>query len=400
MKNSILIDSAFGHYLSGLKPDSIANEFLYYNPTILLWADELICDSNALIGELDWAGKGFLASELSIRLSKKRIITSKDYSIKMDRKTINLLKEESKQDVTDSYDCELSQFLFPDFGSNTNRTDKSFFDINTLLYLSAKERLPFLPTSPTIDHFNWKYKKWFDQLNLQKAVNNECELICFKHIFNIHVPSLELFPHNSFFYEAEESTKNMLKASYEHEKKRCSEKYVEEQYNKFLNSWLKYDKSVREEVYDNFDLICDLRNDKRLVSLRQFIKEYSVEMQENKEAFTPKEIDLKLQKKLLEIEYEIADNNTHSKLLDNYCSQITFPIQALVTIGGLATGFIANNPFFTALGLAPSLMTWLNHNTKNISGEKYLWQSFLRDSNKRIENSKKLFKIEKQLKNI
>ena len=70
-KHKILIESGFGNYLIGKKPKALANAFLYYDPSLLLWVDEIICDKYALEGEKKWAKKGYLACELSIRLEKK-----------------------------------------------------------------------------------------------------------------------------------------------------------------------------------------------------------------------------------------------------------------------------------------------------------------------------------------
>ena len=50
-RHKILIQSGFGRYLIGMKQNSIGNEFLYYEPSLLLWVDEIICDKHALEGK-------------------------------------------------------------------------------------------------------------------------------------------------------------------------------------------------------------------------------------------------------------------------------------------------------------------------------------------------------------
>lgn len=97
-KHKILIESGFGNYLIGKKPKAIANAFLYYEPSLLLWIDEMVCDKYALEGEKYWAETGSLVSELSIRLEKEGILKSKVFEQVFQGQIKNLLIESSERD--------------------------------------------------------------------------------------------------------------------------------------------------------------------------------------------------------------------------------------------------------------------------------------------------------------
>jgi hypothetical protein len=78
-KNSILIDSGFGSYLKGEKPKAIANEFLYYNPSILLWVDEMYCDVLPLMRILRYKNRVFATVEAV--LSKKGLAIARPFYV-------------------------------------------------------------------------------------------------------------------------------------------------------------------------------------------------------------------------------------------------------------------------------------------------------------------------------
>lgn len=70
-RHKILVQSGFGRYLIGTELNSIGNEFLYHEPSLLLWIDEIICDKHALEGEKIWAEKGYAVSEIFVELKNK-----------------------------------------------------------------------------------------------------------------------------------------------------------------------------------------------------------------------------------------------------------------------------------------------------------------------------------------
>jgi len=394
ISNKLIIDSGFGSYLKGEKPKAIANEFLYYNPSLLLLIDEMYCDVNAMKEEEIWADKGFMVSELSLQLEKNNVIKKSDFSTFFDNNTSNYLIEESNEDVLHSSKHNLLPYAMPEVDSAKKNRNR-FYDINTLLFLSSSLDLPYLNTNPTTTYFDWKFKKW--QQGITQDFGKK-QLIA-SHLIEIYAPNLTIFPTTKLFAKAEKSKSKLFEATKAQESGQISLKALQKVYDAYLNSWLKYDQSVKNEALDKFQMIMEFRNDKRIQKFRKFINDLTERLPLTEED-SDLVVSLKIQKELLEIEYEIADENKEYEQLDKYSKYVSFPTQAITTIGSATAAYFTNNPFFIALGLYPSFLDFTFQTAKDLHNKKYLWKSYLHDIKERAERVDRLRTIESQLENL
>jgi len=397
-KNSIILDSGYGGYLKGEKPKAVANEFLYHNPSLLFWTDELVCDSHALREEAMWAQEGFVVSEITVMLEKDGIISSEDFSKIFKGETNELLKEACTEDSQNQGEDGFTPYLVPEIENKDFKSRSEFYDINCLLYLSARRGTPYVNTKPTDNILNWKIDKWSEQLYGHSTIETRKQTVSFESIFDIKVPCLELFPKTDLYYQAEAVKSQMLKASHQHKLGGIDARKVERLYAEFHQSYKKYDQSVRSEVLDNYHLIMKVRSDKRLSNLRSFIENFSSRVELDDDQKIEREIRLKLQRELLEIEAAIAEKAKGAEWIDNYNTKLSFPIEAITTVGGLALGALSQNPLFLALAMAPSFVAWVNHHNQNRIARKHVWQSYLHDSKIKFEQQKELFAIDRKLK--
>ena len=97
-KHEVIIESGFGNYLVAKKPNAVANEFLYSEPSALFWVDTIICDVHALEGEKRYAREGYLASELFVQLSKDGIVKAQQFDNTFKGEVADKLSQASQAD--------------------------------------------------------------------------------------------------------------------------------------------------------------------------------------------------------------------------------------------------------------------------------------------------------------
>lgn len=396
--HKILIESGFGNYLIGKKPKAIANAFLYYDPSLLLWVDEIICDKYALEGEKNWAEKGYLVSELSIRLKNEGILKGKKFEQLFQDQIKNLLRESSEKDFQIAKKQNLAPTSTIDPENIENFGYNGFYDINAMLYLSQVHGTPYLDVQETNSYYEWKVRKLADITSVK-------EKEIFSQVLNIYVPSFELFPKNKKFFDAENSTKNLYSLF-----KKCCDGRIDlgtykKAYSNFLDKWSRYDDSVRNQVLENFEVLIDLRKDKRLKALRVFISNLSQKITGYPiDKNFHKTLNFRLKKEFLEVlemEREIAKEFKIFNFLDKCESRISFPIEMLIIMAGGATAsIITQNPFFAALSTTLSGVKWIANILENKKRRNIAWYYYLLDFKNKVDRRNAIRSIEKEIRKI
>ena len=393
-KNSILVDSGYGSYLKGKKPGAIANEFLYYNPNILLWVDEFYCDKNAMAAEEQDARDGFLVSELSLELRKHKIIVEKDFSKYFIPEINQMLIAESESDIDKSSQKDLLPYVIPEIKSSAADARNRFFDINSLLMLSAELDISFLNTKPTVNYFYWKFEKWSEQfMKANISVPETRSLISFNHIMDVFVPNITIFPKTKLFAIAENSKTEMIAMSHQRSLGNANQKDLERAYDKFLKAYRKYDHSVSTQAKENFDMLLSFRKDKRFTQLRNFIEEFSSKLTHTDPEIIYQEAQLKLKKELLMIEGDIISESKEIDWIDRYGAYLSFPVNFGMQIATVLTG----NPAFSLLALYTNLITTANQFPKDAITRKYVWKSYLHDVKEKIDRTEQLRQIDRDI---
>lgn len=396
-KNIILVDSGYGRYLRNDKPKAIANEFFYFNPSLLLWTDEMICDVNALHEEMIWSNKGFLVSELSIELMKMNIIKSQDFSQVITAEVKDHLLKASQLDVRKAVNEKLLPYSTPDLNNMNESTDNRFDDINSLLYLSAKMEAPFLNTNPANKYFQWKFQSWQNEALATKNTIHRKSSAALSHILDFYVPQFEVFPKTKRFFEAEKTKKRFLRLSKLYAKKEISKVKFEREYHIYLDQWLKYDNSVRSEAKENFYLLLDLKKGNKLKAVRKFLQYFAEELlsdPEDKEF--KRQVIIKLKKELIEAEAALASVSEKFETFDKYKTYFSAPIQITTSIAGAAISSLTQNPFFIALGCTPSVGDIIGTTLKSNQVNKYSWYLYLHDFKKKVTTAKELRELRKK----
>lgn len=398
MRHRLLLDSGFGRYLVGKLPKAIANEFLYFQPSLLLWVDELACDANALAAEAEWADAGFLVSDLSIKLRDKGIIRSENYAHFFQDEAIPNLLLASQLDAQASTDVDLLEYATPDPTDVSHYSQTGFEDVNALLYLSSLVGLPHLNTRPASGFYEWKFAQLAREVSSSRV---DRELPVLSQILSFSVPGFELFPRNEALLKAEAAKRDLLVVSTAYARGDSSERRLQESYDNYLKQWLQYDKSVRSEVLDNFAVLTELREDKRLRSLRTFLKSFSDAVTHHShEADFQNEVGLRLKRDILEAERSIAQESTTFEFLDKCTSYVSFPVAAATTIAGAAATVLAQNPLFLALGIAPSFLQWSSSALSDFRRRRFSWHFYLLDFKVKFDRTKELRLLEKKINEL
>ncbi|CAD6494580.1 MAG: hypothetical protein EMLJLAPB_00841 [Candidatus Argoarchaeum ethanivorans] len=397
-RHKILIQSGFGRYLIGMKQNSIGNEFLYYEPSLLLWVDEIICDKHALEGEKIWAEKGYTVSEIFLELKNKGLVKDKNFERFFLGKTKNKLIEASEMDLRNSKNENLTPTSLPDPENIENFRNTSFYDVNAMLYLSHVLNVPYLDTHVTNRYYEWKFQSLAENYYEYK-IKKEREIL--SQMLNIYVPKFELFPRNKEFIEAENFQKIFLGMSNEYCGGRMDVDRYSEGYLKYLEKWLRYDSMVHDQVLENFEVLLDFRKDRRIKNLRGFLSKFSKNVtKEPGDKDFHQEVTLRLKKKILETEKEIAEEYTAYKFLDKCASYISLPIEATSTIGGFAASWLTQNPLFSALGLIPAGIDRMAKGIENMKKEKVAWHSYLLDFKNEVDRKSEIRLIDEEIRKI
>lgn len=398
MHHRLLLDSGFGRYLTGKLPKAIANEFLYYQPSLLLWADELICDANAIAVEAKWADAGFLVSELSVVLMDNGIIRSENYGPFFPEEIVRNLLLASQCDAQVCTDGNLLEYATPDPDDIRHYSQTGFEDVNALLYLSSILNLSHLNTRPAGGFYEWK----FAQLAKEASTSGlEFTLPVLSQILAFSVPGFQLFPRNELLLKAEAAKQELLVVSTAYARGDASEPLLQESYDSFLKQWLRYDKSVRSEVWDNFAVLMELRHDRRLKSFRKFLQSFSdtVTHYADDPNFED-EVSLRLKREILEAERSIAQESKTFAFLDRCTSYVSFPISAATSIAGAAATVLTQNPLFLALGLAPSFLQWSSSALADFRRRRFSWHFYLLDFKMKLDRTKELRLLDKKIKEL
>ena len=396
-RHKILLESGFGNYLIGKKPKALANAFVYYEPSLLLWADEIICDKYAFEGEKYWAKKGYLASELSLRLGKKGILKCEEFGHFFNNQIKDLLIESSEKDFQIAKKQNLAPTSTIDPENIENFGNNGFYDINAILYLGHVLGYPYLDVQETSKFYKWKVQRIINDIS-----HKDREI--FSQVLNILVPSFELFPKNKEFFEAESSTKNLYSLFQEYCNRKIDFNTYKKEHSFFLDKWLRYDDSAYKQVLENFETLIDLREDKRLKNLRTFIRKLSQKIPEATiDKDFHKTITSSLKNEILEVlenERIIAKKFKTFNFFDKFESHISFPIEMLIIMAGSTTAsLITQNPFFAALGTTLSGVKWIARIIENKKRKRLAWYYYLLDSRNKIEQKNALRLIEKEIKN-
>jgi hypothetical protein len=384
--------------LVGKLPKAIANEFLYYQPSLLLWVDELACDANALAAEAEWAGAGFLVSDLSIKLRDKGIIRSENYAHFFQGGAIPNLLLASQSDAQASKDVDLLQYATPDPTDIGHYSHTGFEDVNALLYLSSLVGLPHLNTRPASRFYEWKFARIAKEASSSRL---ERELPVLSEILSFSVPAFELFPRNEALLRAEAAKRDLLLVATAYARGDTSQLRLQESYDYYLKQWLQYDNGVRLEVLDNFAVLTELREDKRLRSLRAFLKSFSDAVTRHPgDPDFQNEVSLRLKRDILEAERSIAQESTTFEFLDKCTSYVSFPIAAATTIAGAAATVLTLNPLFLALGIAPGFLQWSSDALSDFRRRRFSWHFYLLDFKVKLDRAKELRALDKKIKEL
>jgi hypothetical protein len=396
-RHKILIQSGFGRYLIGMELNSIGNEFLYYEPSLLLWVDELICDKHALEGEKIWAEKGYAVSEIFIELKNKGLVKDEKFERFFLGKTKNKLIEASEIDLRNSKNENLTPTSLPDPENIENFRNTGFYDVNAMLYLSHVLDVPYLDTHVTNRYYEWK----FQSLAEDYYEYNKKERKILSQILNIYVPKFELFPKNKEFIEAENFLNVFLSMSKEYCEGRIDVDRYRKGYLKYLEKWLKYDNMVRAQVLENFEVLLDLRKDRRIKNLRAFLSKFSKNItKEHGDKDFQQEVTLRFKKEILEIERDIAEESTAYKFLDKCAAYISFPVEITSTVTGATVSWLTQNPLFFALGLVPGGIEQITRGIEDAKREKIAWYSYLLDFKNKVDRKNEICLIDEEIRKI
>src|SRR5688572_11464552 len=157
--NRVLIDSAFGSYVAGRKPTAIGNAFLYDEPSLLLWVDEIVCDALALDGERRFASDGWLASELFIRLADQGVVVAGSFEPIFRGDIVDILRSASERDRDKAQEAGLAPTSTIQPERLADRGHNGFYDINAMLVLSHLLGCPYLDVKQTNGYYAWKVKR-------------------------------------------------------------------------------------------------------------------------------------------------------------------------------------------------------------------------------------------------
>lgn len=398
-KQKIIIASDFGNYLAKRRPKGIANEFLYYEPSLILWADKIICDKYALEAEKLYAKEGSLVSELFILLENKRIVESENFELFLHDNIKNKLVEASEEDLQSIKKENLEPPVSTIDPENIPSRQNAFYDINSMIYLSYVLDYPYLDVKETNYYYEWKLRNIINiGYHFNKAIK-EREILA--HMLDIYVPSFELFPKNQEFFEAQDYTTKLCKLFREFCDKKINLNTYKREYSVFLEKWDKYEHIVRSQVLENFENLLDLRKDFKLKALRRFLSEFSLKIMKqpgDKEYY--QEVALRLKREILEIEIELAEKFTFFNFLDKCESYISFPIQISSILAGVTASWLTQNPFFAALSVAPTGVKWLAKTLEEKKRRKLAWYFYLLDFKKKVNRENEIFLIEQEIRKI
>ena len=214
-------------------------------------------------------------------------------------KTKNKLIEASEIDLLKSKNENLTPTSLPDLDNIKNFRNTTFYDVNAMLYLSHVLDVPYLDTHVTNRYYEWKFQSLADEYYEYK---NKKERKILSQILNIYVPNFELFPQNKEFIEAENFLKIFLSMSKEYCEGRIDVDRYRKGYLKYLEKWLKYDTLVHDQVLENFEMLLDLRKDRRIKKLRAFLSKFSENItKEQRDKDFQQEVTLRFKKEILEI---------------------------------------------------------------------------------------------------
>lgn len=397
-RHKILVQSGFGRYLIGMEMKSIGNEFLYHEPSLLLWIDEMICDTHALEGEKIWAEKGYAVSEIFIELKNKGLVKDENFERCFQGKTKNKLIEASEIDLLKSKNENLTPTSLPDLDNIKNFRNTTFYDVNAMLYLSHVLDVPYLDTYVTNRHYEWKFQSLAEDYY---EYENKKERKILSQILNIYVPKFELFPQNKEFIEAENFLKIFLSMSKEYCEGRIDVDRYRKGYLKYLEKWLKYDTLVHDQVLENLEMLLDLRKDSRIKNLRAFLSKFSENItKEQRDKDFQQEVTLRFKKEILEIEREIAEESTAYKFLDKCAAYISFPIEVTSTAAGATVGWLTQNPLFVALGLVPGGIEQMTRAIEDAKRKKIAWYSYLLDFKNKVDRKNEIGLIDEEIRKL
>jgi hypothetical protein len=321
-KHRVLIDSAFGSYAVGRKPTAVGNAFIYDDPALLLWVDEILCDEHAFAGEKAFAADGWLASQIFVKLAEARIVKPQAFSSFFSGRVVAGLRVASQSDfrAASKGDRRPTSTVDPDrlreFEFN------GFYDMNALLFLSQNLGVPYVDVSQTEEYYAWKIGR---VVSRKPARPKDV----FRQVLSLLIPSVVICPATKDSEQASRLSSVVFAASEAWAKGEIAEGAYRRVYNECMDSWHRYDDSVREQSLDRLEGILELRSDSRLKELRKLASKLAnkVTLLTDNDEF-PEKAQLEIKKAILEVQREIAARSTGIKILNRVASFLSPPFGA------------------------------------------------------------------------
>lgn len=391
-KHQVLIDSGFGSYLVGRRPSAVGNAFLYDEPTLLLWTDEILCDRHALAGERQLAKDGWLASQLFVRLEEAGVVRGEAFEHLFPAHLAAEVTAVSQRDFEDALKVgraptsTIEPDRIADFGHN------GFYDINAFLFVSQLLGIPFVDVKQTQRYYSWKLGRVAAQAGYSSRT-------IIREAVSIMVPSFQLCPQGTAFREANNATRKVFRSFELWTRGKTDETAYRKSYTAFLDAWRRYDDLARTEALDRLELLIETRRDARLRSLRALAARVAeaVRTPTDDPSF-PETVGRHVRQEILEVERELANRSKAAATLDKCASYVSPPLEIGGLVGGLVGAAITSNPIFVVAGILPRTMNWASRRILEGRGRKRAWYFFMLDFRTKVERRRGLRMIEEELR--
>ena len=394
IRNRLIVSSSLGRYLVGDHPVAATNSFLYHEPSVLLWADQLVCDYHALAGERSWAGRGVLISEIFAKLADHGLV--KPHA--MERHFTPAVREALiAVSESDRRSAPLSAEFFPTVTINPARASpdyNGFLDINSHLFICGKLQASFLEESTTAPFYRWK-------LAHSMGFTGAKERAVLNRILDLRVPSFALFPRNRSFSDVRAATATLFRSFQQCCAGRLSLRAYHAIYDQALKVFEAYEAPIRSEVLDNLAQILEVRADRRVKRLRQEVRSIAerITTRVDNGPFR-QEVDLEVQRTLLEVERSLAEDLVRYDKFEKLQSYVSPGFSLAALAGGTAAALVTQNPALVLAGAAPQAVAWGGRFAKALWVKKAAWYSYVVDVEKKLTRSAQLRDIDAKLKRL
>ncbi len=393
-KHRVVIDSAFGSYAIGRRPTAVGNAFLYDEPTLLLWVDEILCDQHAFAGEKAFAAEGWLASQLFARLAKEGIVKAQSFAKFFSPRVVARLRVVSERDFRAAARAGMNPTSTVDPDRLRDFQFNGLYDINALLLLCQSLGVPFVDVSQTQRYYEWAIRRL-------TPTSNRGSRKVFRHALSLFVPTMTICPKTPALAEASAASGDVFRASELWAQGKIDEASYRKRYNQCLDKWHRYDDSVRAESVDRLEAILQLRSDQRLQSLRRLAARLAdrIAIADDASAFDEEAIRaIKLE--TLEVQRELVNRSKWVRALDRTASYISPPLEVGGAIGGVIGVAATNNPLFAVAGMLPRGLTWAARRIREGRGRKRAWYFFALDARASLDRRSAMRALEAELRKV